>query len=99
MSAVRNAPVRRLLTLVPAPGSDRAGARAASHEAGPDAATGGPVVPGSPDGPVPADAALAAELADAAGRLLLDVRSDHADADPTELRTLGDRGSQELLAA
>ena len=45
-----------------------------------------------------ADAALARELADEAGRLLLAVRAEHADADPAELKTLGDRSSQELLA-
>jgi 3'(2'), 5'-bisphosphate nucleotidase len=56
-------------------------------------------VPGIPDGPVPDDATLAADLAEAAGRLLLEVRRDHADADPAQLRTLGDRGAQELLAA
>jgi 3'(2'), 5'-bisphosphate nucleotidase len=46
-----------------------------------------------------ADAALARELADEAGQLLLAVRAAHADADPAELKGLGDRSSQELLAA
>ncbi len=47
---------------------------------------------------VAADAALARELADEAGQLLLAVRAEHAGADPGELKGLGDRSSQELLA-
>ena len=45
------------------------------------------------------DAALASELAVAAGALLLAVRSEHPDIDRGELKDLGDRRAQELLAA
>jgi 3'(2'), 5'-bisphosphate nucleotidase len=51
-------------------------------------------VPGSAD-----DAALARELAVAAGLLLLAVRRDHPGIDPAELKDLGDRSAQDLLAA
>jgi 3'(2'), 5'-bisphosphate nucleotidase len=44
------------------------------------------------------DAALAVELANEAGHLLLEVRTEHAGTDPAELKGLGDRSSQELLA-
>ena len=44
------------------------------------------------------DAALAGALAREAGQLLLSVRSGRPDADPVELKDLGDRSSQELLA-
>ena len=45
------------------------------------------------------DAALASELAVAAGQLLLAVRADHPGIDGSELKELGDRSAQELLAA
>jgi 3'(2'), 5'-bisphosphate nucleotidase len=45
------------------------------------------------------DAALASDLAVAAGRLLLAVRREHPQIDPGELKDLGDRRAQELLAA
>jgi 3'(2'), 5'-bisphosphate nucleotidase len=45
-----------------------------------------------------ADAALARELADEAGQLLLAVRAENAGLDQGELKALGDRSSQELLA-
>jgi len=45
------------------------------------------------------DAALASDLAAAAGELLLAVRAEHPGIDPRELKDLGDRRSQELLAA
>jgi 3'(2'), 5'-bisphosphate nucleotidase len=48
---------------------------------------------------VSADADLAGELAEAAGRRLLEVRSEHGHADPHDLRDLGDRSAQELLAS
>jgi 3'(2'), 5'-bisphosphate nucleotidase len=44
------------------------------------------------------DASLAADLAVAAGQLLLAVRSQHPDIDAGELKDLGDRSAQELLA-
>ncbi len=44
------------------------------------------------------DAELAAALAYEAGQLLLSVRDAHPEADPAELKGLGDRSSQELLA-
>ena len=50
------------------------------------------------DARLAADAALAVELADEAGQLLLAVRTEHAGADQGELKTLGDRSSQDLLA-
>jgi len=45
------------------------------------------------------DATLAADLADAAGQLLLQVRAAHPGIDPRELKGLGDSRAQELLAA
>jgi 3'(2'), 5'-bisphosphate nucleotidase len=45
------------------------------------------------------DAALATELALAAGRLLLAVRAEHPDVEGSELKDLGDRSAQELLAS
>jgi 3'(2'), 5'-bisphosphate nucleotidase len=50
------------------------------------------------DARLAADAALAVELADEAGRLLLAVRTEHAGDDQGELKALGDRSSQDLLA-
>jgi 3'(2'), 5'-bisphosphate nucleotidase len=48
---------------------------------------------------IPADAALAAQLAEAAGRRLLEVRAGvAAGTDEQVLRELGDRTAQELLA-
>jgi 3'(2'), 5'-bisphosphate nucleotidase len=44
------------------------------------------------------DAALASELAVAAGQLLLAVRADHPGIDVSELKDLGDRSAQDLLA-
>lgn len=45
------------------------------------------------------DAALAAELASAAGRLLLDVRQQYADADGAERKAAGDKAAHDLLVA
>ena len=45
------------------------------------------------------DSVLAADLADAAGQLLLKVRAEHPGIDPRELKDLGDSRAQELLAA
>ena len=45
------------------------------------------------------DAQLAHDLARAAGALLLAVRASNVGIDPTELKDLGDRSAQELLAA
>jgi 3'(2'), 5'-bisphosphate nucleotidase len=45
------------------------------------------------------DAALASELAEAAGALLLAVREEHPGIDQSELKDLGDRRAQDLLAA
>ncbi len=45
------------------------------------------------------DSQLAAELATAAGRLLLGVRTEYADADPAERKKQGDRRSHEFLMA
>ena len=45
------------------------------------------------------DAELAATLADEAGQLLMSVRTANAGIDPADLKDLGDRSSQELLAA
>src|SRR5947209_8190195 len=44
------------------------------------------------------DAALASELAEAAGRLLVALRADHGDLPGGELKDLGDRSAQALLA-
>jgi 3'(2'), 5'-bisphosphate nucleotidase len=44
------------------------------------------------------DAARAAALAYEAGQLLVSVRAAHPGADPAELKGLGDRSSQDLLA-
>lgn len=49
--------------------------------------------------PTPEDAALAARLATEAGHLLLEVRTELADADPRVRKDEGDRRSHELLAA
>src|SRR4051812_25980460 len=61
------------------------------------AVPGGPV-PAVPPDAVPPDAVLAAELADAAGQLLLEVRREHAAGADPALKALGDRAAQELLA-
>lgn len=45
------------------------------------------------------DARLAADLAQAAGELLLDLRQGHADAEPDVRKAEGDRQAHELLAA
>jgi 3'(2'), 5'-bisphosphate nucleotidase len=45
------------------------------------------------------DSQLAAALATAAGRLLLGVRTDYADAEPAERKKQGDRRSHEFLMA
>jgi 3'(2'), 5'-bisphosphate nucleotidase len=47
--------------------------------------------------PLANDHALAASLAEAAGRLLLDLRGELADADPALLRAEGDRRSQDFI--
>ena len=44
------------------------------------------------------DASLAADLAVAAGQLLLAVRSQHPDIDGGALKDLGDRSAQDLLS-
>ena len=44
------------------------------------------------------DAALATDLAVSAGQLLLAVRADHPDIEGSELKDLGDRSAQALLA-
>ena len=45
------------------------------------------------------DHALAAELATAAGELLLRTREEHAGTDPKELKDIGDRVSHDFLMA
>jgi 3'(2'), 5'-bisphosphate nucleotidase len=52
-----------------------------------------------PHSRVAGDAALARELADAAGRLLLELRAATGFADAAALKSAGDRASHELLAA
>ena len=54
---------------------------------------GGPMHPGRED------SELAAGLATAAGRLLLDVRAQYADAEPAQRKEHGDRRSHEFLMA
>src|SRR3954452_23870319 len=51
------------------------------------------------NGRVLSDAALAAQLATDAGQLLLTVRADLSDEDPSVRKTEGDRRSHELLMA
>ena len=48
---------------------------------------------------MPADAALARELAQEAGDLLVSVRGSNPGLGPDELKRLGDRSAQDLLAA
>ncbi|MGI8529320.1 MAG: 3'(2'),5'-bisphosphate nucleotidase CysQ [Geodermatophilaceae bacterium] len=45
------------------------------------------------------DHSLAAHIATDAGQLLLAIRAEHADADPSVLRKVGDHGAQEAIAA
>jgi 3'(2'), 5'-bisphosphate nucleotidase len=49
--------------------------------------------------PEPDDSQLAATLATAAGRLLLGVRNEYAEAEPAERKKQGDRRSHEFLMA
>ena len=54
--------------------------------------------PGGDDDPLD-DARLARRLADSAGRVLLELRRDQPDLEPSRLKAAGDLRSQEHLAA